>query len=216
MRAITKGAEPPSLTAHRQTPHCDYDNYGDKNGLRRALVTEQRGLCCYCMGRIHNGNDTMKVEHWQCQDRHQDKQLNYHNLLGACRGGEDQPSHLQHCDTRKRNHDLRWNPADPSHHIETRIRYELDGTICSDDDLFDTQLNDVLNLNLPVLKNNRKGILDAIIDWRKREKDRIRGPIPRDRLERERDRYLTGNGELAPYCQVAVWWLGQKITRMTA
>ena len=55
MRAITKGAEPPSLTAHRQTPHCDYDNYPDKAALRQALVTEQRSICCYCMRRIRNG-----------------------------------------------------------------------------------------------------------------------------------------------------------------
>ena len=52
MRAITKGPEPVSLTAHRQTPHCDYDNYAAKDDLRNALVSEQRGLCCYCMGRI--------------------------------------------------------------------------------------------------------------------------------------------------------------------
>jgi len=61
MRAITKGPEPPSLTAHRQTPPCDYDNYTDKDGLRHSLVTEQRGLCCYCMGRIRNGPKTMKI-----------------------------------------------------------------------------------------------------------------------------------------------------------
>ena len=44
MRAITKGPEPASLTAHRQTPHGDYSNYEAKDDLRYALVTEQRGL----------------------------------------------------------------------------------------------------------------------------------------------------------------------------
>ena len=47
MRAITKGPEPVSLTVHRQTPHGDYGNYEAKDDLRYALVTEQRGLCCY-------------------------------------------------------------------------------------------------------------------------------------------------------------------------
>jgi hypothetical protein len=56
MRAITKGREPASLTAHRRTEHCDYDNYADREGLRHALVTEQHGICCYCMARIHNGH----------------------------------------------------------------------------------------------------------------------------------------------------------------
>ena len=87
MRAITKDPEPMSLTVHRQTPHCDYDNYAAKDDLRNALVSEQRGLCCYCMGRIHNEPTTMKIEHWWCRAHHSGEQLNYRNLLGACRGG---------------------------------------------------------------------------------------------------------------------------------
>ena len=86
MRTIAKGPEPVSLTAHRKTPHCDYDNYAAKDDLRHALVTEQRGLCSYCMGRIRNGPTTMKIEHWLCQAHHAGEQLNYRNLLGACLG----------------------------------------------------------------------------------------------------------------------------------
>lgn len=214
MRAITKGTEPTSLTMHRQTPHCDYENYADKNGLRHSLVTEQRGLCCYCMGRIPDGDGNMKVEHWHCQNRHPGEKLIYRNLLGACWGGEGQPSDLQHCDTRKGSRDLKWNPANPSHHIETRVRYELDGTILSNDAAFDAQLNDVLNLNLTVHKNNRKSVLDALLCWWKSEKRRLHGPVPRGRLERECNRRVGGQGLLTPYCQVAVWWLEQRLGRV--
>jgi uncharacterized protein (TIGR02646 family) len=214
VRQIGKNAEPASLTAHRQTPHCDYDNYGPKDDLRHALVTEQRGLCCYCMSRVHNGPTTMKIEHWRCQSRHPAEQLNYRNLLGACLGGDGQPPHLQHCDTRKGDRDLQWNPADATHHIETRVRYELDGSIHANDAVFNDQLHQVLNLNLPLLKNNRKGILDAILDWLKREKARIGGPVPHERLVRERDKHIAGNGAMAPFCPVAVWWLGQMLMRM--
>jgi uncharacterized protein (TIGR02646 family) len=216
VRQIVKGAEPASLTAHRQTPHCDYENYGPKEDLRHALVTEQRGLCCYCMGRVHNAPTTMKIEHWRCQSRHPGEQLNYRNLLAACLGGNGQPAHLQHCDTRKGDSDLQWNPADATHHIETRVRYEVDGSIHADDTMFDEQLDQVLNLNLPLLKNNRKGVLDAVLDWWKREKARIGGPVPRAQFVRERAKYVTGNREIAPYCQVAVWWLGQMLTGMAA
>jgi len=212
MRGITKGAEPPSLTAHRQTPHCDYDNYPDKAALRHALVSEQRGICCYCMGRIHNGLDTMKIEHWRCKSHHPAEQLNYRNLLGACLGGHGQPSHLQHCDTRKGDRDLQWNPADPAHHVETRIRYETDGSVRSDDAEFDVELDDVLNLNLPRLKNNRLGVLDAVLDWWRQEKRR--GPVPRERFARERDWRVAGDGELQPFCQVAAWWLEQRLATM--
>ena len=209
MRAIAKGHEPPSLTAHRLTPHCGYDNYPGKDDLRHALVTEQRGLCCYCMGRIRNGPATMKIEHWRCRAYHQAEQLNYRNLLGACLGGHGQPRHLQHCDTRKGDRDLQWNPADPAHHIETRVRYELDGTIHADDAVFDDHLNDVLNLNLPQIKNNRKGVLSALLDWWRSEK-----PVPRARIEGEIRERTNGPGDLPPYCQVVVWWLQQKLARM--
>lgn len=214
MRRIVKGTAPASLTAHRQTPHCDYDNYGSKDDLRSALVAEQRGLCCYCMGRVHNESTAMKIEHWRCQSRHPSEQLNYRNLLSACLGGDGQPWHLQHCDTRKGDSDLQWNPAEGTHHIETRIRYELDGSIRASEAVFNDQLDRVLNLNLQFLKNNRKGILDAVLDWWKREKARIGGPVPRDQVVQKRDKFIAGNGEIAPYCPVAVWWLGQKLARM--
>ena len=209
MRAIAKSREPESLTAHRWTPYSDYDNYPSKSDLREALVTEQRGLCCYCMGGIRAGRTTMKIEHWKCRSRYPDKQLEYRNLLGACLGGVGKPFRLQHCDTRKRERDLGWNPADSAHHIETRIRYELDGSIHAYDDDFESQLNNVLNLNISVLKNIRKGILDGIINWWEFEKDRIGVPVPRDSIVRKRDEQIAGNGKLDPHCQVAVWWLEQ-------
>ena len=111
MRAITKGREPQSLISHRQTRHSDdasrpdYANYADKDTLRRALVAEQRGLCCYCMARIRPDALAMKIEHWRCQTYYPDEQLVYLNLLGTCMGGERQPPHKQHCDTRKGNRD---------------------------------------------------------------------------------------------------------------
>jgi uncharacterized protein (TIGR02646 family) len=209
VRAITKGPEPASLTRHRLSPHCDYDNYAGKDDLRHALVTEQRGLCCYCMGRIHNGSTTMKIEHWRCEAHHPAEQLNYQNLLGACLGGHGQPGHLQHCDTKKGDRDLRWNPADPADHIETRVRYELDGTIRADDAVFDDHLNDVLNLNLAHIKNNRRGVLTALLEWW-----RAKRSVPRARIEREIDERTNAVGDLRPYCQVALWWLREKVARM--
>ena len=216
MRAIIKGAEPPSLTVHRKKPYSDYDNYQAKDDLRHALVAEQRGLCCYCMARIRPELVSMKIEHWKSQKHHRGEELNYRKLLGACLGGHGKPARLQHCDTRKGDRDLKWNPAEPVHHIETRIRYEPDGSIRSDEADFDRQLKEVLNLNLPLLKNNRKRILDAVLQWWRREKARIGGPVPRDGLVRKRAEHIGGGGELAPYCQVAVWWLELKLARMAA
>lgn len=213
MRAIVKVRVPPSLTAHRQTPHSDYDNYSEKPELREALVGEQRGLCCYCMRRIRAEASAMKIEHWHCRAHYPRKQLSYRNLLGACRGGEGKPPDEQHCDTRKGNRNLLWNPAEPAHDIESKVQYDPDGTIRSSDTRFDYQLNQVLNLNLAELKNHRKAVYDAIAEWWKKEKHRHRGPVPRARIERIRERYLAARGILSPCCQVAVSFLNRKLAR---
>lgn len=209
MRTIIKQAEPRSLTAHRKTPYSDFDNYTDKDTLRLALASEQRGLCCYCMGRIRPDASAMKIEHWLCQSECDNAQLDYGNLLGACRGGEGRPWREQHCDTRKGKRGLRWNPANPAHMIESRLQYDPDGFVRSNDSTLDDQLNSVLNLNLGFLKQNRKGVLDAVLHWW-----RLRKPVPRDRIEQEILRLVPADGWLDPYCQVAVWWLNRKLSRM--
>jgi hypothetical protein len=167
------------------------------------------------MGRIRDDRDAMKVEHWRSQRNHGAEQLVYRNLLGACLGGMGQPPCAQHCDTRKGDRDLCWNPADPAHHIETRVRYEMDGSIRSDDPTFDAELGEVLNLNTRRLKNNRKAVWDAIAIWWKAKKRRMQGPVSREQFQRERDRRAVGCEVLTPYCQVAVWWLEQRLARMT-
>lgn len=212
MRAITKGREPTSLTTHRLADHSDYANYAQKDDLREALVRDQQDLCCYCMGRIAASASDMKIEHWRCQSNYPELQLAYRNILGACLGGDGQPENLQHCDTRKGDSDLKWNPAERDHWIEQRVRFERDGQIVSDDVEFNGQLNAVLGLNLAHLRNRRGAVLASIVDWWKGEKARLQGPVPRERLERLRTKHV-GAGALSPFAPVVVWWLDQRLTR---
>lgn len=207
MRTIQKNGEPASLTAHRQQPHGDYDNYTDKDTLRQSLVAEQRGLCCYCQSRIRPDAASMKIEHWQCQAEYPARQLNYRNLLGACLGGHGRPEREQHCDTRKGNETLCFCPADPAHPIERRIKFLGNGEIASDDDAINTALNDILNLNLGQLVSNRKAVLDAF-------KQRLgRGDL---NVARELQKWDgTHPGNLPEYAQVMVFWLEKKIARAT-
>ena len=203
MRAIVKGREPCSLTEHRAKVYSDYDNFAAKDELRGSLVTEQRGLCCYCMCRI--SKDVMKVEHWRCRANYPENALNYSNLLGACRGGEDLPFDKQHCDTRKGDAELRWNPAVQDHAIESRIQYSGNGVISSSDQDFDEQLNSVLNLNLANLKNNRKSALGSILKWWRHR------PRTRSQIRRKVEWLNGGHDSLRPFCQVAAWWLRKKL-----
>lgn len=209
MRAIRKNIEPISLSLHRSSGFADFDNYTDKPALRNALVREQRGLCCYCLSRIPSARG-MKIEHWLAQSQYPGEQLSYSNLLGACMGNEGQPPHQQHCDTRKGDLSLSRNPADPAHAIDTLIEFRTDGRVASRDSEFDSELNEVLNLNAAFLRSNRKAVLDAF-------KEVLgRGPVSEARF----DRYLriwngeeSGAGELEPFCQVVVYWLRRRLNR---
>lgn len=217
MRQISKGREPASLTRHRAAAHASYNNLGGKgkSELRAALVCEQRGLCCYCMGRIRTDAASMKIEHWRCQTGYPAEQLTYVNLLAGCLGGEHGPTHLRCCDTSKGDTALKWNPADPAHRIEERVQYELDGTIRSSDPDFDAQLNTVLNLNIPVHKNARRAALDGVLDWWRREQGRLRGSTPPETLKRKLQ-HISNGPELQPYSPVAAAFIRRKLARTAA
>ena len=210
MRTILKGREPTSLTEHRCTPGTDYDGYRDKDTLRAYLEKEQRGLCCYCLQRIRAEIGQMKVEHWHCQDDFPAEQLDYANLLGACMGNEGQCARDQHCDTRKGNRNLSRNPASPAHRVEEVIRFPGDGRIVSDDPAFDTEINEVLNLNLPFLVKSRKETLTAFQTLLEK-----RGQLGRNALEKllQKENGESGAGELREYCQVIVYWLRKRLSR---
>jgi len=208
MRTIKKRNEPDSLTHHRLAAHADYDNYADKDTLRQSLVSEQRGLCCYCLSRIRAAAGEMKIAHWHSRDLHPDEQLVYVNLLGACMGNEGQSFGQQHCDSRQGNRDISRNPANPKHQVEKFIRFEGDGRITSNDQVFDNELNEILNLNLPFLKNNRKAALDAFKATLVK-----RGELQRTTLERWLHEWNgeAHAGELKPFCQVIVYWLHKRL-----
>ena len=210
MRTIVKHSEPVSLAEYRSTAGADYEGYGDKSTLRRSLVSEQRGLCCYCLSRIRAEHNAMKIEHWRSQVNYGGEQLDYSNLLGACRGNEGRLGRDQHCDTFKGDRDLSRNPANQGHHVGELTRFGGEGRIFSDDQVFDSDLNAVLNLNLPFLVNNRKAILDGF-----KEAMPKRGPLSRGTLEKW---LLDWNGEstsgdLKPFCQVVVYWIRKRLAR---
>jgi uncharacterized protein (TIGR02646 family) len=218
MITIHKEHEPSSLTQHRvSTPYPTYDGLPAKAKkiLREALVKEQRGICCYCMRGIADDDGAVKIEHWQSQAHYPEKQLTYKNMLAACSGGgKGQPVSRQHCDTRKRERALKFNPANIKHQVEKRVRYTRDGSISSPDAEFNAQLNDVLGLNLAALRNARKSILDGLLDWCEHAKVKHNGSIPREALERRLEKLSSlSTSSLKPYGPVELWWLERLLIR---
>jgi len=226
MKQIIKLAEPNSLTQHRAKAHSSYSNLpiSVKEELRDNLLIEQGYLCCYCMKRIPEKNNLggcihsdMKIEHYKCQDDFKNSQLTYENLLGACMGNEGRSKHLQTCDTKKGNLSLKINPISSFPNCETLFKYNSDGEISSinGDVEINKQINDVLNLNMQTLKDNRKQIY---LEVQKRvESESKKHNTKQLRIKyfsQERDKWLMKiNGKYKEFCMVAVYYLTKKIKK---
>jgi uncharacterized protein (TIGR02646 family) len=215
MRNITKIREPRSLTEYRAANPTDYNGYPDKDTLRTSLVAEQRGVCCYCLARIRAEIGSVRIEHWQSHSEHPDLRLVYGNLLGACMGGERERERTRrtdhHCDVYKAESYLSRNPANLMHNVQALVRFLPDGTVTSTNDVFNTELNTVLNLNHPFLVNSRRGVLLGL--QKTLEK---RGTLTRQDWERLHGEWtgLAHAGELPPFCSVVVYWIEKKLARI--
>ena len=197
-----------------------YTNFREKEKLRQSLLKEQGHICCFCMRRIKNSNETTKIAHIFPQnpvlDENKQKvetenlDLRYANMLAACDGGKGQPSHLQHCDTKQGNAILKINPADSTKNCENLIAYRSSGEIYSNDSDINHDLQEILNLNLETIKNNRKNAYNEIIkilDSKYPKKS-----FTKKVLEKEIANYsqLKG-GKYAPYCQYVIYFLEKKL-----
>ncbi len=216
------------MTQYRCQPNADYDGYKDKDTLRKALVEEQRGLCCYCMSRIKVKTvtevETVTIEHWYPQAQYRkDKtkgkdttdhgDLDYDNLLAVCKGNEGADPRNQHCGTRKGDRCLKYNPAVQSHAVESRIEFSTNGDIYSSDKDFNDQLNSILNLHHARLKNQRKDTLKGFKqELGRRFPNGNASPIF---LKKKLDEWsgISSSGELNPFCQVVVCWIQKRLER---
>jgi hypothetical protein len=151
----------------------------------------------------------MKIAHWRSQHLHPGEQLDYSNLLGACMGDKGDPPSSQSCDTSQGDRDVKWNPAEPGHGIDNRIRYLEDGTIKSDDAEFNEQITRILNLNSKFLTNSRRGLLEVFLKSLG-SKGLKRRPL--EKLLREWNGE-SDNDQLEPYCQIIVCWLRKRLAR---
>ncbi|HTD79519.1 MAG TPA: TIGR02646 family protein, partial [Chloroflexota bacterium] len=114
-------------------------------------------------------------------------------------------------DSYKGNLALSRNPADPAHRVEALLQYLPDGSVMSPDNRFNRELEKVLNLNLPLLRNNRKAVLDAL-------KESLQGKPPLKAADLKRMigdwSGRSGAGEFREYCEVVVYWLNKRLARV--
>lgn len=211
MRNIIKGEQPGTLIEYKKTRGAYFDGMPieTKDHVRTALIAEQHHLCAYCMRRIKNDRNLVKIEHFISRNN-QGLSLDYNNLLLCCLGniGNDKS---QCCDSRKGEKSLKFNPANPAHSIENHIEYKSNGRIFSSDEEFNNELNDILNLNHKIFVKARhatlKGVFKSIMHASKRE------PVSCQCLKKMLRNWTTPNraGELREYCTVAIFYLSKKI-----
>jgi hypothetical protein len=152
----------------------------------------------------------MKIAHWHSQHLHPMEQLDYANLLGACMGNQGERPENQHCDTKQRDQDIKFNPADPNHRVDQRVRYLSDGTVTSDDEEFNDQIESILNLNVQFLKQRRRETMERFLE-----------SLGSGAIKQQRWANLladwngdSNTGEIDPYCQIVVCWLRKRIARI--
>ena len=169
---IRKGREPSSLTAYKKQKYAFYDGYEHKGELRQALLRDQGYICAYCMRRIENNSDTMKIEHWKAQSSLEDEKekLDFRYLLGVCDGCRGNRDEITTCDEHRHNKKLYVNPFDQS--MMDTISYDRWGYIKSSNEDINKDLDETLNLNCEGAPSrivlNRKLILEECYDRMKR------------------------------------------------
>ncbi len=202
-----------------------FNKYADTynlDKLRETLREEQGSICCYCMSCIATGKT--KIEHYKPRYGNEELEIDYKNLYLACDGekvnctenqDKDENIHndckckykkeknckkiVKHCDTCKNNRPLEYINFE---NIEREIKYKSDGTIYSDDPNIDKELNSVLNLNLGILKKNRK---NAKIDlWTKLSQNKTWN------IQKDIDKYEQGSKK-APYIGMLLYFLKRKL-----
>lgn len=214
--------EPASLKEYRSTPGAGYNDC-NKIDIRLALLNEQGYICAYCNQRIkegydNNGQPFTSIEHYKAQtdDKIGDElKLNYLNMLGVCNGNKGNPKHLQHCDKSRGNVELFINPIQKD--CEQFIKYENDGTIYSDDERVDNDLDNILNLNNDRFIKGRKAVMDIAVKEMNRKYKKKKGQTWSKRDLKTEIKYWEKRVEKKhhPFCQVAIFYLNKKLSRLT-
>jgi len=212
MIKISKGKEPAAWTQERNTPGITFVT-AHKDALRLALLKEQGGLCGYCMRRVNfvpgTPTDT-RIEHLKPQtlsiaEGRPEETLAYGNMILCCNGDIDGNNTL-HCDASKGDTEIHFKPFDAAA-IATISYSSRDGKIKSSNEVYDNDLNEVLNLNHPRLAENRLAVIKGLVKvlgrktWKKTD------------ITHKLAYYstMTAKGQLHEYCGVIIWYLNKKL-----
>jgi uncharacterized protein (TIGR02646 family) len=212
MWKIIKTREPRTLTEYKKTLNATYENMHSniKEEVRLQLLKDQGFLCCYCMCRLKA--EKTKIEHFQSQKKYPTLDLDYKNLFIACTGNEGQIFKNQTCDTKKSDLEIKnFNLITTD--FSKQIQYNIDGHIKSSNPSIDTELNEILNLNNQILKENRKNVYLAINNNFKKLHNKEKFNLYC--LNKLRNKYLNKNNkdEFESFFPIAIYFIEKKLKK---
>lgn len=176
MRHFTKHTEPTDFSNWKSKyPAAKYSDLrkdrlfpgaaAAKWALRASLLSEQKGLCCYCESRIISGN--FHVEHFKPKGDglYPELQLEYSNLHACC-GAEATGGDDEHCGHKKGDvfSSKLVSPLDTD--CTSHFKYDTMGGIIGTDEN-GTETIKILNLDSALPKNSRKSLIDFFEDLEK-------------------------------------------------
>ncbi len=165
MRRITKSPQPNILQEYRRKIGASYAVI-DKvvyDAVLLSLLNEQGWVCGYCQQQIKNISRA-SIEHFceqsicNGQNGTEDLRLSYSNMMAVCPG--DAGLYQLHCDAKKATFantprlPIQVSPWNHAH--MAAIKYTSTGIVDSSFERHAAEINEVLNLNLKLLKEKRK------------------------------------------------------------
>lgn len=208
MIQISKRLEPVEWTEKKATP--GFTEYEPIAELRDALLLEQGYICAYCMRRIPakdvKVDATSKIEHIKSQEDRPDLQLNFANMAICCPGNLNDEAH---CDKLKGGNSVSFNLHTPA--LQQSIAYSsLDGSIRSSNNIWNSEMTELLNLNHELLKANRKETLWGVIEYLNT------GVWTTQSINNKLKQWkqLNAEGKYYQFCGIVIWYLNKKINQL--
>lgn len=165
MRHIVKSDEPQGFTKWKAAnPEAEYENLSRhvKSWLKDSLISEQKGICCYCERRITK--ETSHIEHFKPKGagKYPELQLEYSNLHASC-GNNLAAGEETSCGHKKGNEytDKLVSPLETDCH--THFHYLLDGTIHGTDER-GTESISMLALDTQLLNKQRETLINYFLE----------------------------------------------------
>lgn len=192
----------------------DYSSLTHLSKAKAYLISEQNGLCAYCQCSISSENSS--IEHVVPKSLNKEHSTNYFSLVAVCKPLVKDEKGEFYCDKAKRdspitpllffsdssvvsNSNNRYfevgadGQIGATHHLNDSLKKQVDAFI------------EIVNLNHPVPKQNRTGILNGMI-----EIYRSLSPLQRNAFWRVQFNRIQSNRR-HPYRQFLLIYIGRKL-----